>query len=286
MRPDATLLQTSHGIVESAVVGEGPAFLCLHGAMGGWDQALILGRAIAPPSGSRVVALSRPGYLGTPLGSGRSPEDQADLYAAMLDTLGIAEAVVVAVSGGGRSALQLALRHRDRCRALVLVSTVGEPMTEGLSWSRSLKLWLVQRGWLATSLRRRVERDPASAARRAIRDPETRARTLADPDSGPMLREILLSSVDRIARRLPGTRADIEAGRAPTPPLEDIRVPTLVVHGTEDPVVPLGRHGAILAQRIPGAELFAVDGGEHFVILSHRSAIRARVATFLEEHGA
>ena len=63
-RPVVT--RTPRGPVEHVTTGEGPALLALHGAMGGWDQASILARAIAPP-GHRAIAPSRPGYLGTPL---------------------------------------------------------------------------------------------------------------------------------------------------------------------------------------------------------------------------
>jgi hypothetical protein len=54
--------------------------------MGGCDQGLILARTIGE-TGYRFVALSRPGYLGTPLTAGRTPEEQADLYADLVDNV-------------------------------------------------------------------------------------------------------------------------------------------------------------------------------------------------------
>jgi pimeloyl-ACP methyl ester carboxylesterase len=76
------------GLAVNVSFGEGPAVLALHGAMGGYDQGLILARTIGPP-GYRFVSVSRPGYLGTPLCAGRTPEEQADLLAHLLDALGI-----------------------------------------------------------------------------------------------------------------------------------------------------------------------------------------------------
>ena len=96
--------------------------LAVHGAMGGYDQGVILARAIGAP-GYRHVAVSRPGYLGAPLTAGQTPEEQADCCAAILDALGIVAAAVMAVSGGGPCARQFTLRHRARCRGLVLVAT-------------------------------------------------------------------------------------------------------------------------------------------------------------------
>jgi pimeloyl-ACP methyl ester carboxylesterase len=46
-------------------------------------------------------------------------------------------------------------------------------------------------------------------------------------------------------------------------------------------VVPFSRHGAVLARRIPGAELLAVDGGGHVAIFTHRALVKARVDAFL-----
>ncbi|MCG8618843.1 MAG: hypothetical protein MI802_21690, partial [Desulfobacterales bacterium] len=62
--------------------------LTIHGAMGGYDQSDILGRTIGP-EGYRYISISRPGYLKTPLKGREAPKDQADLIAALLDTLHI-----------------------------------------------------------------------------------------------------------------------------------------------------------------------------------------------------
>jgi pimeloyl-ACP methyl ester carboxylesterase len=272
--------QTAQGVVEHATTGEGPAVLALHGIMGGWDQSVLLARAVVPV-GFRVLALSRPGFLGTPLASGRTPDEQADLYAATLDALGLARVAVIAASAGSRSAISFTLRHPDRCWALVLVSSVGDPLAGRPPLSFHLKMWLGRRAWFVARMRRRFERDPDAGARRAIPDPELRARTLADPQAGPLLRALLASTLDRLPSRLEGSKHDMLAARAPAPPLEDVRVPTLVVHGTVDRVVPFARHGAVLASRIPGAECLLLEGGDHMALFSHRALIQPRVAAFL-----
>jgi pimeloyl-ACP methyl ester carboxylesterase len=57
----------------------------------------------------------------------------------------------------------------------------------------------------------------------------------------------------------------------------------LVVHGTDDRLVPFTEHGKLLAARIPGAQLLAVEGGEHMAIFTHRDEVRTRVTRFLRD---
>lgn len=270
-------------MVEYAEFGEGPAVLALHGAMGGWDQSLLLARTIGG-GGYRYLGLSRPGYLGTPMTSGRAAGEQADLCAALLDELEVRTAVVTAVSGGGPCALHFALRHRDRCRGLVLVSTCGEKVDTPIPFSFKLMSRLIRVPALARRIERKAAENFDQAAKRSIPDPELRARTLADPEAGPLFRELIASTSHRMAERMDGTMNDIAITRTTDHPLEDIAVPTLIVHGTADTMVPFAKHARALSSRIPGAELLAIEGGEHVSIFTHRETVRARVATFLGEH--
>ena len=82
------------------VFGEGPVVLVLHGMMGGYDQGLLIAKAVGKAD-FQFIAVSRPGYLRTPLRSGQSFEEQADGYVALLDALRIEKAGVIAYSAGG-----------------------------------------------------------------------------------------------------------------------------------------------------------------------------------------
>jgi pimeloyl-ACP methyl ester carboxylesterase len=173
------LLTTESGPVEYAEFGAGPAVLALHGALGGHDQGLILARAGGVP-GFRYIAVSRPGYLGTPMSSGPLPESEADLLASLLDALRVQDAVVLAVSGGGPGAIHFALRHPERCRGLVLVSAASGIIEERIPASFRVMKSLARVPGVARLMRRQVERDPLRAAGRSLKDPVIRRRTLED----------------------------------------------------------------------------------------------------------
>ncbi len=278
--PEPKILQTPRGPVEYAEYGEGPAILCLHGAMGGYDQSLLLARTVGG-EGYRFIGVSRPGYLRTPLKSGKTSEEQADLLADLLDTLGVKKTAVMAVSGGGPNAIHFALRHRERCWGLVLVSTTGEVVDTPIPFAFQVFKLIARIPWFSTMMKKKAGKDPDKAARPSIADPAVRARTLKDPQAGPLLMELILSTFDRMHLRLTGTENDIRVTQTTDFPLEKVAVPTLVIHGTADRMVPFEKHGKVLGERIPGAELLTIEGGEHVSIFTNREEAKKRVRKFL-----
>lgn len=277
--------QTARGVVEYAEIGAGPVVVALHGAMGGYDQSLILAQTIGKAD-YRYLAVSRPGYLGTPMGSGRTSEQQGDLIAALLDTLNIAKAGVMAVSGGGPSAVQFGLRHPARCAGLVLVSTCAGKVDSPVPFSFKVMKHLGRWPCFAKKFRKKAERNLAGVAQQSIRDPEILARTINDADAWPLFSTLLLSTFDRMWQRLDGTENDIDITRNTTYALEKLDMPVLIVHGTQDPHLPFEVHAKMFAIRVPHAELLAIEGGEHVAIFTHRNQIRAKVNDFMRHHFA
>lgn len=282
--PEPRRIETALGPLEYADTGSGPAMLCLHGAMGGWDQSLLLGRALlSEPERFRILAPSRPGYLGTPLSTGATPDQQADAFAALLDQLGIAAAWVAAISGGGPSALAFALNYPDRCRGLILVSApTGQHSPPVSTVSRLRAMAFVARipGVSALLRRKAAWSDPDRVARRVITNPVLLERTLANPEAMAMLAAVRASIADRLVDRIPGTLADI-AGNADMPPFpfERLAVPVLGLYGDADTVV-AQRYGEALLDG-PNARLVTLKGGEHFALFTHLDDVRHEVEAFL-----
>ncbi|MBX7199742.1 MAG: alpha/beta hydrolase [Rhodospirillaceae bacterium] len=253
--------------------------------MGGYDQGLILARALfGEVNNTRVVAVSRPGYLGSPLEGHSGADSQADLYAALLDERGISQVVVAAVSAGGPSALQFAARHPARCRGVILISAATGGLTvppEVAARMRKMRVFARMPGFTRL-LRWQAGRNPSRTAARSVRDPALRERTLGHPQAGKLMRELQGSVMDGFARRLPGTLNDMAEGAAPLDnAIRAIRCPILAVHGTADSIVPFA-HAERIARENPRGAVMAVEGGEHVVIFTHLDMIRGRVGAFLE----
>ena len=260
---NSRVVQTAAGAVEYADLGSGPAILVIHGTPGGYDTVAFMQRAanMAPP-GYRLIAPSRPGYLRTPSASGRTPAEQARLYAALLDKLGIDKVVVLGVSGGGPSALQFAILHPERCRALIL----EEAVTRSIDYKPG-RLPPILTDFLIYILRDK-----------AIRD-------LRDRDPGdPALEGIGAAVMDTLVpmkARIEGQENDSRAfARMDDWPLDRIRCPTLILQGTLDKDVP-AEHADYAHARIAGSELVWIKGADHLMPATRHKELGAVVATFL-----
>lgn len=94
-------------------------------AGGGFDQGLAFAvRLVA--MGWRVIAPSRFGYLRTEYPPGATPDGEADAYVDLLDALDIARAPVIGGSSGAQPAIAFAIRHPDRCAALLRAAAPAE----------------------------------------------------------------------------------------------------------------------------------------------------------------
>jgi pimeloyl-ACP methyl ester carboxylesterase len=189
-----------------------------------------------------------PGYTG---------DDLVADAAALIAVLGVGRAHVVGQSAGGALAQVLALDHRERVASLTLVATSPAgpdpdlpPMIDEASaafaaiaepdWSdRAAVIEYLTEQWRASASRSR----PFDAEGTRALSARVVERT-ANMESS-MKNFYAAQGTDRWRERL-----------------GQLDVPTLIVHGTEDPLFPLG-HGEALAREIPGAELLTLEGAGH-----------------------
>jgi 2-hydroxy-6-oxonona-2,4-dienedioate hydrolase len=116
----SSTISTRFGTLEYAVAGSGPPLLMIHGTGGGFDQGLRFASALRQ-LGHLIIAPSRFGYLRSDFPADPSLFNQADAFAAMLDHLAIDRLAIAGGSAGALSATAFALRHPDRCTALILL---------------------------------------------------------------------------------------------------------------------------------------------------------------------
>jgi len=114
------VVDTPCGPIEYALAGKGTPVLLVHGAGGGFDQGLEFGRPLAE-HGFTVIAMSRFGYLRTPMPADASPAAQAEAHACLLDALKLPGAAILGGSAGAPSTVEFCLRHAARCSAMVLL---------------------------------------------------------------------------------------------------------------------------------------------------------------------
>jgi pimeloyl-ACP methyl ester carboxylesterase len=231
------------------------------------------------------ISPSRPGYLRTPLEVGLTPEAQADSYAALLDSLGIAQAAIIGISGGGPSALQFALRHPDRCWGLVTVCAIARRLSEKeIAKCRSFVRRIGCMMDLGMQLGRTALALAASEAGRFLR----RMIDRTDRADGGDRRETLdlIFSLARgfgmISLRKVGLQNDVaQLTNMPEYDLERIAAPTLVMHGSVDELVPFS-HARLIAKRVANAVLVKVKKGGHLFFATHKEKVVPIVVEFLE----
>jgi pimeloyl-ACP methyl ester carboxylesterase len=282
--PSPRSVATALGSVECIDRGQGPTLLAVHGAMGGYDRSWILARALATDfSAYRVIAVSRPGYLGTPLSLGEDPVQQADLMIALLEALGVTQAIVVAMSAGGPSALQLAARRPDLCRSLILVSAAtGRLAISAGALERMRKMGaMAGNPGIVGLIRQKALSDPQTPMVGVTTDPTLRERTLYDPDGAALLSAFQASMVEGLTLRLPGSLNDVQRFVALDPlPFAEIIAPTLVIHANDDSVVPF-THAQAAAQGVRAAEMISIPNGGHMCLFTHLEEIRPTANRYL-----
>jgi pimeloyl-ACP methyl ester carboxylesterase len=221
------------------------------------------GESVSYPPGA-------PGYTG----------DDLDKDAVgLLDALDLSRAHLAGISMGAAIAQIVALDNPDRVASLTLISTTsavprpGKPALPGMSAEASARFAAISEpDWSDRDAVIEYMVDLERACVGEIPFDERRFQAYAQRayDRTKNVRSML-------------TNHDlIHDGDSPKERrLDDLRAPTLVIHGTHDPLFP-HEHGVALAEEIPGAELLTVEGMGHEL----PSAVWDRVVPAILDHTA
>jgi pimeloyl-ACP methyl ester carboxylesterase len=233
---------------------------------GWWNQMAAFGASY------RTIAMDhRDAGDSDPCPAPYTTADQAGDAAAVLRALGVERAAVVGISMGGFIALELTLRHPELVERLVLTSTSAGGRTH-VRPGLGLTLHYLWRG------NRRGE--PGELARRTYTRIMAPGYLKSHPDVMTQIAEIARhkpQSAAEYARQFRACQRHDVVDR-----LGQIAVPTLVIHGTADPLVRVanGRH---LAAHIPGARLILYPNTGHIPIIERADDYNRDVLAFLAE---
>lgn len=239
------------------------AILLIHGAsasMDWWEeefcQRLAAGSRFVIRYDHRDTGRSVSYEPGAPTYTG---EDLTADALGVLDALGLARAHVVGVSMGGGIAQEIALGHADRVASLTLISTSSGSDTPDLPPMSD-----EMRDYFANPAPEPDWSDRAAVIDYLVADARHFAAR-SHPFDEAAMRRLAERIVDRTVNMASSMTNHwiLEDGGEPwRERLGELRMPTLVMHGTEDPLFPYG-HGVALAEEIPGAQLITLERTGH-----------------------
>jgi 2-hydroxy-6-oxonona-2,4-dienedioate hydrolase len=275
------LVQTRCGPIEYQEAGTGVPLLMVHGSGGGHDQGMAFAGSLAR-QGIRVIAMSRFGYLRTPMPADATPAAQADAHACLLGALGIQQAAVMGGSAGGPSAMQMAIRHPDRVSALILLvplaykpSTAANSVAPLSPWAENLIMRLIGSDfvfWAALH----VARD--QVIRYVLATPPEHVATASAQERARV--NTILENILPVSIRAQGMRVDSVLGKGiERYELESIRAPTLVISARDDGY---GTYASAeyTASQISGAKFIGFENGGH-VWVGHDHEVQAAIVKML-----
>lgn len=219
----------------------------------------------------RVIRVDLRGHGGSPAPEG--PYSMADLggdVLALLDRLGIGRAHFAGLSIGGMVGQWLAVHAPERVDGLVLLAT-SPHMGPAQNWR--------DRAALAR------ERGTAALADGVVQRWFTPAFASERPHDVTLLRDQIVDTPDEGYAGCCGAIEHHDVRED----LHRITAPTLVVAGADDPSTPPEGHGALIAERVPGARFVVLEGAAHLLSWSHADRVNTLITQHLagtDRHGA
>lgn len=208
---------------------------------------------------THLTGASAPGWLATMLRPSAAPyrlADMADDALAVMDALGWPDAHVVGASLGGMIAQALAIRHPGRVRTLTSIMSTPSSRIATMPTLAAIRALARAAGTPVTS--------PEQAGDRAVA-----LKQIIGSPGYPLDEDMVSDIAARSFQRHPGDERDHQRQRAAViasgdrrRALAGLRIPALVIHGDQDPVI-RPRGGRATARAIPGARLVTYPGMGH-----------------------
>ncbi len=265
---DVVSFQSQFGKMSYVDEGWGEVILISHGIYGGYDQGLSSLKGIVGDN-YRKIAVSRFGYPGSKLPAEPTPQNQAKVFLELLDQLNIEKAFIIATSSGGAAALAFVLAYPERTKALILLSADAplfktapdqlKPVGPPIPVLSEFPLW---------------------ASTKALRS----AFSLL---YGSDIDNRFLQSMQPIKLRRKGIETDAAITNIDMDvnydnyPVEDITVPTLVIHAKDDPIAFFECTEKFVERVNPETVIF--ENGGH-LLSGHQTEVATAIQEFIQKN--
>ncbi|HFU3968983.1 TPA: alpha/beta fold hydrolase [Streptococcus suis] len=240
--------------------------LSVHGLYGGYDQAFNNLKDFSDTY--RIIAPSRFGYLGSDIKGNGSPEEQVSSFIELLNHLNIDKVFVVGTSAGGTVAIKFVLDHPERCRGLILYSSaspwdkkpnhVPKRLGPPEFLNNNIAMWLISPFFDQT-----MGMKPSTIYQMFPIDKRAKGVNI---DSDITNRDMAVNFNDYR--------------------IEDLKVPTLIIHSEDDKVAPYSAPQGHVKQslyRYPRLTKKIFKNGGH-LMEGHGAEIKKTVKKFVEEN--
>jgi len=251
------VIETAQGPIQYAAFGVGPPMMLVHGAGGGYDQGIYFAKLIG--GNYRWIAPSRFGFLGSPVPAFPSSYRQAEVFASLLDALGIDQVGVVGVSMGGPSSLAFARHYPQRINSLCLISAASHAIEP-----RPLLTAMIFKLFLNNFIYWAMAKFYPSILLQSLGVPENVQKQLSDEEID-RLRSFLEMMMPMKARRK-GQLLEQKMSEINFENGDGIQTPTLIMHAVDDTLIPV-EHGKFSTKMIEGARFINMEKGGHLALM-------------------
>lgn len=273
----SVVVETDQGIIEYAISGKGVPVLMIHGAGGGYDQGLLLADRLLPKD-CMVIAVSRFGYLNTPLPDEPTPDHQAALYKGLLDKLGINQVHVVGVSDGGPSALKFGIKYPEYVKSLTMMCaksktppklTATQSIVFGTIFNNDFLFWMITEY---------IQSDLLNVLGVAK---EVQEKMTADEIN--MAREFfeIMNPISLRKKGIFNANIQFKELLPEDYPIWEITAPTLVIHAKDDTLQPF-YYAEYTHEKIPHSTLLSFKEGGH-MFFGHHEKISEEIELFFNK---